>query len=86
MMAITAGGVPGSTFAAWLDSITEGPVDAVQIRDKSLDDRSRLELVRQARALLPTRIVILVNGRAPASRPAPGVSRRHDSSIGWIRT
>ena len=64
MMAITAGAVPGDAFAAWLGSITEGPVDAVQIRDKSLDDRSRLELVRQARALLPSRIVTLVNGRA----------------------
>jgi len=36
---------------------------AVQIREKDLDDRRLLELVRRARELLPAEVPVLVNGR-----------------------
>jgi thiamine-phosphate pyrophosphorylase len=64
VMAITAGAVPGGAFATWLELILDSSVDAVQIREKLLDDRRCLALALQARAALPERIAVLINGRA----------------------
>ena len=47
-------------FADWLGRLAD--IGALQIREKSLDDRAVLELAREARAALPN-AVILVNGR-----------------------
>ncbi|MFL6198357.1 MAG: thiamine phosphate synthase [Thermoanaerobaculia bacterium] len=47
-------------FTRWLARLAAAGVGAVQVREKDLDDRSVLELARQARAVLPT---VLVNGR-----------------------
>lgn len=47
-------------FTRWLARLAAAGVGAVQIREKDLDDRAIVELVRQARAVLPT---VLVNGR-----------------------
>ena len=47
-------------FSEWLGRLSAAGVGAVQIREKDLDDRSVLELARQALAVLPT---VLVNGR-----------------------
>jgi thiamine-phosphate pyrophosphorylase len=63
-MAITSGSPPGEMFARWLDSVTSAGADAVQVRDKYLSDFQRLELTRQARALLPEGVAVLINGRA----------------------
>lgn len=63
-MAITTGSKPGAMFQSWLKAATSAGVDAIQVRDKELSDAQRLELVQQARALLPERVAVLVNGRA----------------------
>lgn len=47
-------------FPQWLGRLSAAGVGAVQVREKDLDDRSVLELARQARAVLST---VLVNGR-----------------------
>lgn len=47
-------------FSEWLGRLAAAGVGAVQVREKDLDDRSVLELARQARAVLST---VLVNGR-----------------------
>lgn len=49
-------------FADWLRRLAEAGVSALQVREKTLDDRAVLELARQARAALPG-AVVLVNGR-----------------------
>lgn len=56
--------LPGGDLAGWLARISAAGVDAVQIREKDLDDRSLWETVRAARALLPATVRLLVNGRA----------------------
>lgn len=62
---------PGRSFddwlhdlaAAWLAAPPPAPPFAAQIREKDLDDRSLLALVRRARSLLPPAIALSVNGR-----------------------
>ncbi len=48
---------------AWLAALGRAGVEAVQIREKDLDDRALFALVRRARALLPPAVALLVNGR-----------------------
>lgn len=55
--------LPDQNLESWLAHIAQAGVDAVQIREKDLDDRTLWELVRTARALLPPAIRLLVNGR-----------------------
>lgn len=55
--------LPDQNLDSWLREMARAGVDAVQIREKDLDDRSLLELVRSARAILPPEIRLLVNGR-----------------------
>jgi len=47
----------------WLRRIGSSGVDAVQLREKDLDDRALYELAVRARALLPPEVILLVNGR-----------------------
>jgi thiamine-phosphate pyrophosphorylase len=56
--------LPGGDLPGWLARLSAAGVDAVQIREKDLDDRSLWEIVRTARALLPSSTRLLVNGRA----------------------
>lgn len=68
--------LPGGGLAGWLALIAAAGIDAVQIREKDLDDRSLWETVRSARALLPPTTRLLVNGRADIARAA-GASGVH---------
>ncbi len=59
---------PELPFTDWLHLLAEaqrrtGAALAVQIREKDLDDRRLLELVRRSRELLPLAVPVLVNGR-----------------------
>src|SRR5262245_17693557 len=56
--------LPGGDLTGWLARVSAAGVDAVQIREKDLDDRSLWELVRAARTILPPATRLLVNGRA----------------------
>jgi thiamine-phosphate pyrophosphorylase len=47
----------------WLRELAAAGIDGVQIREKDLDDRALLNLVRLARAELPAGTTLLVNGR-----------------------
>lgn len=47
-------------FPEWLGRLALAGVDALQVREKDLDDRAVLDLARQARAAVST---VLVNGR-----------------------
>lgn len=51
-------------LSGWLSRLAAAGVDAVQIREKDLDDRAVWEITRAARAILPTTTRLLVNGRA----------------------
>jgi len=50
--------------SAWFAALAAAGIDALQLREKHLDDRSLYELARSARTALPAPAVILVNGRA----------------------
>ncbi len=50
-------------WADWLRRLAAAGVAALQVREKSLDDRAVWELARQARAALPPSAMVLVNGR-----------------------
>jgi thiamine-phosphate pyrophosphorylase len=56
--------LPDGDLAGWLALVADVWIDAVQIREKDLDDRSLWEISRSARALLPPATRLLVNGRA----------------------
>lgn len=49
-------------FATWVRDLAAAGIDGVQVREKELDDRELLALVRGARGLLPA-AALLVNGR-----------------------
>lgn len=55
--------LPDQALESWLREIAQTGIDAVQIREKDLDDRTLWELVRTARAILPPETRLLVNGR-----------------------
>lgn len=54
----------GEPFEAWCARLAEAGVDALQLREKDLEDREIFELALQARQLLPTTTALLINGRA----------------------
>jgi thiamine-phosphate pyrophosphorylase len=56
--------LPDGDLTGWLARCAAAGVDAVQIREKDLDDRTLWEIARNARALLPPATRLLVNGRA----------------------
>ena len=58
----------GSDFPAWLGALAAAGVEALQLREKDLDDRALFALAQEARALLPP--------PGAACRPRP---RRPDS-------
>ncbi len=62
--------LPGGDLAGWLARLAAAGVDAVQIREKDLDDRSLWEIARSARAALPPATRLLVNGRADVALAA----------------
>jgi thiamine-phosphate pyrophosphorylase len=53
----------GIEMADWLRAAGEAGIDAVQLREKDLDDRALYELTRLARSILPPAVRLLVNGR-----------------------
>ncbi len=55
--------VDDEEFERWLSGLAAAGIDAVQLRDKGLDDRSLYELARRAREVLPAGCRLLVNGR-----------------------
>jgi thiamine-phosphate pyrophosphorylase len=60
-------------FADWLRRLAEAGVGALQIREKDRDDRTVLELAREARAALPPSAIVLVNGRLDIALAAGGM-------------
>lgn len=54
----------GGDWSAWCSALGAAGVPALQVREKDLDDRARLELASAARAALPPTTALLVNGRA----------------------
>jgi thiamine-phosphate pyrophosphorylase len=56
----------------WLHRLGAAGVDAVQIREKDLDDRAVYGLTRLARSVLPASTHLLVNGRLDVALAAGG--------------
>lgn len=52
-----------SALLPWADGLRQAGVDALQVREKDLDDRALYELVRQLRDVFPPPGRLLVNGR-----------------------
>lgn len=73
--------LPGGDLAGWLARVAAAGIDAVEIREKDLDDRSLWEIARSARALLPPATRLLVNGRADIALAA-GADGAHLPSDG----
>jgi thiamine-phosphate pyrophosphorylase len=61
---------PGDAASGWFAALAAAGVDALQLREKHLDDRSLYQLARGARAALPAPAVILVNSRADVALAA----------------
>lgn len=59
-----ARGSDDERLTRWLRELAAAGVDAVQLREKELDDRRLFSLARRARALLPPPIRLWINGRA----------------------
>jgi thiamine-phosphate pyrophosphorylase len=55
---------PAAAAGAWFAALAAAGVDALQLREKSLDDRALQEVALRARAALPRPARLLVNGRA----------------------
>lgn len=72
---------PGLDVDAWLRGLARSGVDAVQLREKDLDDRDLFALARRARALLPPAVTLLINGRADVALAA-GVDGVHLPAAG----
>ena len=62
--------LPDGDLAGWIGRLAEARIDAVQIREKDLDDRALWEITRSARALLSPTARLLVNGRADVALAA----------------
>lgn len=71
LLAISSGGLTSLGSArGWLDAIGRAGVDAVQLREKTIEDR-RLEIyARVAMDTLPGDVALLVNGRADVALAA----------------
>lgn len=63
--------LPGE-LSAWFRELGRAGVNALQIREKDLDDRSVYGLVRLARSVLPHGVRLLVNGRVDLALAAGG--------------
>lgn len=63
-------GLGDLSFEDWFAALAAAGVDAVQIREKDLDDRALLELTARARSALPASTRVLVNGRADVALAA----------------
>lgn len=63
LLAISQRATLGREPVDWLRELAAAGIDGVQIREKDLDDRALLDLVRLARAELPASTTLLVNGR-----------------------
>jgi thiamine-phosphate pyrophosphorylase len=55
--------LPDEGIAAWLHALGTAGAEAVQLREKDLDDRELWELARSARAAVGPAVRLLVNGR-----------------------
>ena len=64
------GRLPFRTIPAWIRELATAGVDALQIREKDLEDRDLYGLVRIARSLLPPGTLLLVNGRVDVALAA----------------
>lgn len=67
MLAISDGRAEADStprFEAWIEALATARIDAVQIREKQLDDRALYERVVRAVHLAEGRLDVLVNGRA----------------------
>lgn len=62
-------GAPGG-LPAWLAALAGAGVEAVQLREKDLDDRALLAAAQGARAALGPGVRLLVNGRADVALAA----------------
>jgi thiamine-phosphate pyrophosphorylase len=60
----SAGAGTGLDAPAWFAALAAAGVDAVQLREKHLDDLTLCQLARSARTALPAPALLLVNGRA----------------------
>jgi thiamine-phosphate pyrophosphorylase len=71
-------GLPGTgeALAEWIRHLALAGVDALQLREKDLDDRALWSLARRARTLLPPPACLLVNGRLDVALAA-GVDGAH---------
>ena len=64
LLAISGGlSLADDLFERWLRRLAEAGVDAVQLRDREIDDLRLFHLARRARALLPARCRLLVSRR-----------------------
>jgi thiamine-phosphate pyrophosphorylase len=54
----------GEVASGWFAALAAAGVDALQLREKQLDDLGLRRLARSARAALPPPALLLVNGRA----------------------
>jgi thiamine-phosphate pyrophosphorylase len=54
----------GEAALAWFAALAAAGVDALQLREKHLDDLGQCQLARSARAAFPPPAALLVNGRA----------------------
>jgi thiamine-phosphate pyrophosphorylase len=52
------------SFEDWCTRLARAGVDALQLREKDLEDREIYELALRARQALPTTTALLINGRA----------------------
>ena len=70
-----------NSLVDWLETCAAAAVDAVQLREKYLDDLRLLELVRKARRILPEATLLLVNARVDVA-VAAGASGVHLPAAG----
>jgi len=59
-----------STWSAWCAELARAGVDALQVREKDLDDRALLDLTRRARLAFSRPRLLIVNGRMDVARAA----------------
>jgi thiamine-phosphate pyrophosphorylase len=62
--------LPGEGWETWCATLAASGVDALQVREKDLDDRALLELARVARRAFPAPGRLLINARADLARAA----------------